>query len=66
MVTDHETDLEILYHAKFFPLYIYDKGIKYDNITDNILNEFICCYDDKKIKIGHFLLYLCNITSPKI
>ena len=66
MVTDHETDLEILYHAKFFPLYIYDKGIKYDNITDNILNEFICCYDDKKItKLDIFCYIYAILHHPK-
>ena len=66
LAVDHETDLEVIHHAYFFPFYNYEDNMKIENISDNTLKYFIACYNDDDItKLDIFYYVYGVLHHPK-
>ena len=48
-ISNMTPDLELVHHARCFPLFIYDNNKKQENITTTTLNEYQAHYNDTKI-----------------
>ena len=62
-ITDTTPDLEVVHHAQCFSLYNYSKGLKKDNISDTVLEDYKLHYRRDEITKLDIFYYIYGILN---